>query len=418
DHNMLTGDGTGILAGAGATVRATRNTVVRNATGLGTETGGQLQSFGDNRVGGNITDGAPTAELNPVPAPTTPTTTTTATTTVATPAPATTTTTTPTTTPIKAAVTCRVPWLVGLTLAQVRKALAGSHCKLGTVSRRVTSRIHDGRAYRQSPKAGRTAANGTKVGISIHPTSKSKVKAKTAVGGGATRTWVSGVGDDANPCSRTAPCLTFNGALAKTATGGTVDVLDPGSYGPATVDGSVTIDAAGNPATVLATPGSNGVTVNAPAGAVVTLRGLTIVNPGGCTTGGTGNGVTMGTGGTLHLEDVVTTGFAGAGVSLAPSGNLVATIQGGRIDGNCTAGISATRPSGSVDVSVVEAQLTGDAIGILAGDGATVRVGGSTLSSDTTALSAPGTGVLQAWSDNAISGNGADGATPTALKLI
>ena len=40
--------------------------------------------------------------------------------------------------------------------------------------------------------------------------------------GQATRTWVSGVGDDANPCSRTAPCKTFAGAISKTAAGGEI----------------------------------------------------------------------------------------------------------------------------------------------------------------------------------------------------
>ncbi|HLH26208.1 MAG TPA: hypothetical protein VK066_27130, partial [Chloroflexota bacterium] len=43
----------------------------------------------------------------------------------------------------------------------------------------------------------------------------------------ASRTWVSGVGDDANPCSRTAPCKTFAGAISKTAAGGEIDALDP-----------------------------------------------------------------------------------------------------------------------------------------------------------------------------------------------
>ncbi len=47
----------------------------------------------------------------------------------------------------------------------------------------------------------------------------------------ATRTWVSGVGDDANPCSRTAPCKTFAGAISKTAAGGEINVLDPGGFG-------------------------------------------------------------------------------------------------------------------------------------------------------------------------------------------
>ena len=47
----------------------------------------------------------------------------------------------------------------------------------------------------------------------------------------ATRTWVSGVGDDANPCSRTAPCKTFPGAISKTAAGGEINCLDPGGFG-------------------------------------------------------------------------------------------------------------------------------------------------------------------------------------------
>ena len=58
----------------------------------------------------------------------------------------------------------------------------------------------------------------------------------------ATRTWVSGVGDDANPCSRTAPCKTFAGAISKTAAGGEIDCLDPGGFGAVTITKSMTID--------------------------------------------------------------------------------------------------------------------------------------------------------------------------------
>src|SRR5713226_6872782 len=58
----------------------------------------------------------------------------------------------------------------------------------------------------------------------------------------ATRTWVSGVGDDANPCSRTAPCKTFAGAISKTAAGGEIDALDPAGYGALTITKSITID--------------------------------------------------------------------------------------------------------------------------------------------------------------------------------
>src|ERR1700748_3775118 len=57
----------------------------------------------------------------------------------------------------------------------------------------------------------------------------------------ATRTWVSGVGDDANPCSRTAPCKTFAGAISKTAAGGEINVLDPGGFGGVTITKAITI---------------------------------------------------------------------------------------------------------------------------------------------------------------------------------
>ena len=57
-----------------------------------------------------------------------------------------------------------------------------------------------------------------------------------------TRTWVSGVGDDLNPCSRTAPCKTFAGAISKTSANGEIDALDPGGFGTVTVTKSITID--------------------------------------------------------------------------------------------------------------------------------------------------------------------------------
>ena len=63
----------------------------------------------------------------------------------------------------------------------------------------------------------------------------------TAAFGQATRTWVSGVGDDANPCSRTAPCKTFAGAISKTANGGEINCLDPGGFGGVTITKSLTI---------------------------------------------------------------------------------------------------------------------------------------------------------------------------------
>src|SRR5258708_5385658 len=91
------------------------------------------------------------------------------------------------------------------------------------------------------------------------------------------RTFVSGVGDDANPqCSRTAPCKTFNGALAKTNPGGEIDVLDTGGFGPAFINKAITIDGSGVLASSLAVSTVTGVTVNAGANDVVILRHLLI----------------------------------------------------------------------------------------------------------------------------------------------
>jgi len=78
----------------------------------------------------------------------------------------------------------------------------------------------------------------------------------------ATRTWVSGVGDDVNPCSRTAPCKTFAGAISKTAAGGEIDVLDPGGFGAVTITKSITIDGGGGQNASILASSVNGVIVN------------------------------------------------------------------------------------------------------------------------------------------------------------
>src|SRR5215217_2130452 len=77
----------------------------------------------------------------------------------------------------------------------------------------------------------------------------------------ATRTWVSGVGDDVNPCSRTAPCKTFAGAISKTAVNGEINCLDPAGYGAVTVTKSITIDCEDTQGSILSS-GTNGVIVN------------------------------------------------------------------------------------------------------------------------------------------------------------
>jgi len=91
----------------------------------------------------------------------------------------------------------------------------------------------------------------------------------------ATRTWVSGVGDDVNPCSRTAPCKTFAGAISKTAAGGEINALDPGGFGVLTITKSITIEGGATLAGVLAT-GTNGFVINAGPTDTIVLRNLDI----------------------------------------------------------------------------------------------------------------------------------------------
>src|SRR5687767_13159222 len=78
----------------------------------------------------------------------------------------------------------------------------------------------------------------------------------------ATRTWVSGVGDDVNPCSRTAPCKTYAGAISKTAKNGVISTLDPGGFGTVTITKSITIEGAGTNGSLLAALAPSGITIN------------------------------------------------------------------------------------------------------------------------------------------------------------
>ena len=90
----------------------------------------------------------------------------------------------------------------------------------------------------------------------------------------ASRTWVSGVGDDANPCSRTAPCKTFAGAISKTAAGGEIDALDPAGYGAVTITKAITIDGGGGQVASVLVSGTNGIVVQAGVSDTVILRNL------------------------------------------------------------------------------------------------------------------------------------------------
>jgi len=129
----------------------------------------------------------------------------------------------------------------------------------------------------------------------------------------ATRTWVSGVGDDANPCSRTAPCKTFAGAISKTAAGGTIDCLDPGGFGGVTITKSITIDCSSMTGGILVS-GTPGVTVSG-ANIHVILRGINIEGVGTGT-----RGINFVQGASLTVERCNITQFTSEGIRFTPSG--------------------------------------------------------------------------------------------------
>lgn len=188
----------------------------------------------------------------------------------------------------------------------------------------------------------------------------------------ATRTWVSGVGDDANPCSRTAPCKTFAGAISKTAAGGEISALDPGGFGAVTITKSITINGDGTLASILASM-TNGVIVSANATDVVVLRGISINGAGNGV-----NGVVFNSGGKLHIENVTISGFTGQGILFQPSGASSLFVNQTTINRSAGGGIYVIpQASGSASVSLNQVTLQGNARGLRAEDRSTVVVSNS-----------------------------------------
>ena len=223
----------------------------------------------------------------------------------------------------------------------------------------------------------------------------------------ASRTWVSGVGDDANPCSRTAPCKTFPGAISKTAAGGEISVLDPGSYGSLTITKSITIDGNGHVAGVLVNGAFSGIFVNAPSTSHVVLRNLAFDGSGGAV-----NAIRYIAGGSLVLDNVTVRGFqrgvsfdGGAGVT-----GRLEILRSGFFD-NATAVFLEPEESSTVAATLADVRLSGNGAGVRAESGSTVSISGSTISGNTNSgvnAVAP-TGTLPAKvsiDDCAVSGNG------------
>ncbi len=131
----------------------------------------------------------------------------------------------------------------------------------------------------------------------------------------ATRTWISGVGDDANPCSRTAPGKTFAGAISKTAANGEINVLDPGGFGGVTITKAITLDGLGSEGGMLVA-GTSGIIINAGATDVIILRNLNLEGLG--TLGNSTNGINIINAGSVHVENCRISGFH-TGIRFAPT---------------------------------------------------------------------------------------------------
>ena len=245
----------------------------------------------------------------------------------------------------------------------------------------------------------------------------------------ASRTFVSGVGDNANPCRRTAPCLTFAGTIAKTATGGEMDCLDPGEFGVLTVTRSMVIDCEDTSGNIFASS-ANGITISTP-GISVTVRGLNI---NGLGTGVVGINVTAAS--TLYVRDSVISGFQGGaatGISVTGGGTLVVTDTVIHSNGS---GIALNGSSGSVkmtlrDVIVHSNSTNGVSIGasgattqamidhttlasntgtglLVNGSTVTAQIGNSTITGNGTGVSVTA-GTLYSFKDNQIAGNTVNG---------
>lgn len=245
----------------------------------------------------------------------------------------------------------------------------------------------------------------------------------------ATRTWVSGTGSDANPCSRTAPCQTWAGAISKTATGGEIDALDSGGFGAVTITKSITLQAVGLTAGVLVA-GTDAIVINTsgdtaspgdPDRDVVTLRGLDIDGLGATNPSAGISGVVVIHAGTVRLDGDEIFGFSQAGVNFGPTPTTETgapppklVIESTSITDNGQAGVRATpAPGQSARVLVENSTIENNGCGLAAG------LAQAVFTTTGCGTSGTGTGTVEIDSANSSISNNtgagilSDGATAT-----
>jgi len=230
----------------------------------------------------------------------------------------------------------------------------------------------------------------------------------------ATRTWVSGVGDDANPCSRTAPGKTFAGAISKTAANGVISVLDPGGFGAVTITKSITIDGGGFEGSILGSA-TNGIVINAAATDVVVLRNLQIEGAG------TGLvGVKILSAGAVYLENCRIKGFA-TGVSDTTTAvtGIQVVINDCFIHECGTAGVTLTPGSGAATAAkFAHTRIEGCGVGLVVSPGAAAYLTESTVAFNVgVGLSRTGNGLIYSFGNNKVFGNSPNGQANKKLKM-
>jgi Right handed beta helix region len=220
----------------------------------------------------------------------------------------------------------------------------------------------------------------------------------------ATRTWVSGVGDDANPCSRTAPCKTFAGAISKTQAGGEINCLDPGGFGTVTITKAMTLNCKETGIGSILAAGAPGITINAGAADRVTLRSLQIQGVNQTPTPGT-IGVRILSAAMVSIEDCVITAFGQAGISDArTAGSTKLYIRNSVISNNTSSGVSLIATALN-NVEIDGSSMINNLFGVAAGNSNNALIRHSVISGNGTGLEADTSGQITV-DDSAISGNG------------
>lgn len=237
----------------------------------------------------------------------------------------------------------------------------------------------------------------------------------------ASRTWVSGVGDDANPCSRTAPCKTWAGAISKTAPGGEIDALDPGGFGALTITKAITLDGGGGQVASVLVSGTNGIVVAAQPNDVVIIRNIRFDGLlGGPSTAGLA-GIRFISGKDLNVENCIIFGFGNTGIDIELGASGTAHIINTIIKniGTCSAagcltaqgdGIFASTSAGLVKVAIDNSQIMVTSNnGVEAGSNSRITINRSLISaangSDVLSGGSGGTSILSIDYSDLVDGN-------------